>query len=132
MITITNQELKKRLKSTLIKYGIILGIALAYLIFVLCTNIGIPCVFHLITGLKCPGCGISRMLMSIVRLDFVSAFWHNPLLFVTGPLIIAYIVASEVKFVKYGNRDMGKWQIFMWIELGLLLAYWILRNVLHI
>ena len=132
MITITNQELKKRLKSTLIKYGIILGIALAYLIFVLCTNIGIPCVFHLITGLKCPGCGISRMLMSIVRLDFVSAFWYNPLLFVTGPLIIAYIVASEVKFVKYGNRDMGKWQIFMWIELGLLLAYWVLRNVLHI
>lgn len=132
MITITNQELKKRLKSTLIKYGIILGIALAYLIFVLCTNIGIPCVFHLITKLKCPGCGISRMLMSIVRLDFVSAFWHNPLLFVTGPLIIAYIVASEVKFVKYGNRDMGKWQIFIWVELVLLLAYWVLRNIFSI
>ena len=72
------------------------------------------------------------MLMSIVRLDFVSAFWYNPLLFVTGPLIIAYIVASEVKFVKYGNRDMGKWQIFMWVELVLLLAYWVLRNIFHI
>ena len=132
MIRITDQETKKRLKSTLIKYGIIFGVALAYLVFVLCTNVGIPCVFNLITGLKCPGCGISRMLMSIARLDFVSAFWYNPFLFITGPLIIAYIAASEVKFVKYGNRDMGKWQIFMWVELVLLLAYWVLRNIFSI
>ena len=131
-MAITDLELKKRLRSTLIKYGIILGIALVYLVFVLCTNIGIPCVFHLITGLKCPGCGISRMLLSIAKFDFVSAFWYNPFLFITGPFIIAYISVSEVKFVKYGNRDMGKWQIFMWIELGLLLAYWVLRNIFHI
>ena len=127
-----NFAVKKRLKSTLIKYGVILGMALAYLIFVLCTGIGIPCVFHAITKLKCPGCGISRMCISIARLDFVSAFWHNPFLFITGPLIIAYIVASEIKFVRHGNREMGKWKIFLWVELVLLLAYGVLRNIFPI
>lgn len=120
---------KKRLKSTLIKYGVIFGIALAYLIFVLCTGLGIPCVFHAITKLECPGCGVTRMLISIVKLDFVSAFWYNPFLFVTGPFLIAYLIACEVKFIKHGNRRMGKWEIFMYIELALALLYGILRNI---
>lgn len=120
---------KKRLKSTLIKYGVIFGIALAYLIFVLCTGLGIPCVFHAITKLECPGCGVTRMLISIVKLDFVSAFWYNPFLFVTGPFLIAYLIACEVKFIKHGNRNMGKWQIFMYVELALALLYGILRNI---
>lgn len=120
---------KKRLKSTLIKYGVIFGIALAYLIFVLCTGLGIPCVFHAITKLECPGCGVTRMLISIVKLDFVSAFWYNPFLFVTGPFLIAYLIACELKFIKHGNRNMGKWQIFMYVELALALLYGILRNI---
>ena len=120
---------KKRLKSTLIKYGVIFGIALAYLIFVLCTGLGIPCVFHAITKLECPGCGVTRMLISIVKLDFISAFWYNPFLFVTGPFLIAYLIACEVKFIKHGNRNMGKWQIFMYVELALALLYGILRNI---
>ncbi len=120
---------KKRLKSTLIKYGVIFGIALAYLIFVLCTGLGIPCIFHAITKLECPGCGVTRMLISVVKLDFVSAFWYNPFLFVTGPFLIAYLIAYEVKFIKHGNRNMGKWQIFMYVELALALLYGILRNI---
>ncbi len=120
---------KKRLKSTLIKYGVIFGIALAYLIFVLCTGLGIPCVFHAITKLECPGCGVTRMLISVVKLDFVSAFWYNPFLFLTGPFLIAYLIACEVKFIKHGNRNMGKWQIFMYVELALALLYGILRNI---
>ena len=128
----TDPQIKKRLKKTVIKYAIILGIAIAYLIFVLCTNIGIPCIINKLTGFKCPGCGISRMLVSLISFDIVAAFWHNPFLFVTGPFIIVYLVCSEVKYIKYGNRRMGKWEIFMWIELVLLLAFGILRNILKI
>ncbi len=120
---------KKRLKSTLIKYGVIFGIALVYLVFVLCTGLGIPCVFHAITKLECPGCGVTRMLISIVKLDFVSAFWYNPFLFITGPFLIAYLVACEVKFIKHGNRKMGKWEIFLYAELVLALLYGVLRNI---
>ena len=125
-------EVKQRFQKTLVKYGIIFCIALAYLIFVLCTGLRIPCVFYVITGLKCVGCGITRLFVSIARFDFINAFKYNPFIFITGPFLLAYLVFSEIKYIKTGNRQMGKWEIFIWAELALALVYSILRNVFPI
>ena len=125
-------EVKQRFQKTLVKYGIIFCIALAYLIFVLCTGLRIPCVFYVITGLKCVGCGITRLFVSIARFDFISAFKYNPFIFITGPFLLAYLVFSEIKYIKTGNRQMGKWEIFIWAELALALVYSVLRNVFPI
>ena len=125
-------EIKKRAKKTLIKYAVIFGIALIYLVFVLITGIGIPCIFNKVTGLRCVGCGISRMLVSIVKLDFVSAFKYNAFLFVTGPILIAYFAISEVRYVSYGTKEMGKWDIILYVELALAILYGILRNIFPI
>ena len=136
---------KKRFYNTLTKYAIILGVGLAYMIFVLITDLGIPCIFnkgteHLFKfvlhiereGLKCAGCGVSRMIISIVKLDFVSAFKHNPFLFITGPFLLAYLIAEDIKLIITGNDNMGKWQIFLWVECGLAIAYSVLRNIFPI
>ena len=120
------------MRKTAVQYSVIFGIAFAYLIFVLCTGIGIPCLFSKITGLKCVGCGVSRMLIALLHLDFASAFRHNAFLFITGPLLIAYLLASEVRYVLYGSKRMGKWEIFLWVELALAIAYGILRNIFPI
>lgn len=99
---------------------------------VLFTDFGIPCVFYEITGFKCPGCGISRMFAALARLDFIAAFKENPLVFLTGPFVLVYIVCAEIKYVRYGNRKMGKWETVVWAELCLALAYGVLRNILYI
>lgn len=39
-----------------------------------------PCLFHRVTGLNCPGCGGTRALSAMLRLDFATAFWYNPLI----------------------------------------------------
>ena len=127
-----NSAIKQRLKKSLVKYAIVFGIALAYLVFVLITDAGIPCIFNKLTGLKCVGCGISRMLISIVKLDFASAFRYNPFLFVTGPILIAYFIISEIRYVIYGAEKMGKWDIILWTELALAILYGILRNIFPI
>ena len=44
-------------------------------------NIGIPCLFYKITGFYCPGCGITRMVFSLLKLDFYQAFRYNPFVF---------------------------------------------------
>ena len=124
-----NSECKERLRKTVIKYLIILGIALAYLTFVLCTGLRIPCVLYELTGIKCPGCGITRMFVSLARLDFAAAFSYNQLIFITGPFILAYLLCSEAKYVFDGNRRIGRFEIFLPIELFLLIAFGVLRNI---
>lgn len=124
-----NQAFKDRLKKTVVKYSIIFGIAFGYLIFVLCTGVRIPCLFYELTDLQCPGCGITRMFVSLAGFDIASAFSYNPAVFITGPFIVAYLMCSEIKYVYYGNRSLGRWEIFLWIELFLLICFGIFRNI---
>lgn len=51
---------------------------------------GIGCFIKHFTGIPCPGCGITRALFALLRLDFASAFNYNPLIFCM-PYVFAYI-----------------------------------------
>ena len=44
------------------------------------------CPFYRLTGLKCPGCGVSRMILSVFRGEFSAAFFYNPVIFCLLPL----------------------------------------------
>ena len=68
------------------------------------------------------------MILSLIRLDLASAFGYNSFLFITGPLILTYLAASEVKYILYGSKHLGKWEIFVWIELFAALSFGVLRN----
>ena len=127
-----NPEVKQRLLKTVKKYGIVLGSGVAYLIIVLLTKIRIPCLFHELTGLQCAGCGATRMFVSIARFDFVSAFKYNPYLFLNGPFLLIFLFFSEVKYIRTGNSDMGKWMIFIWVDIALSLVFGIVRNIIHV
>ena len=121
---------KRRLQKTLIRYAVILTVGIAYLIFVLCTGEGIPCILYTATGLQCPGCGISRMLVSLVQLDLAAAFAYNPFLLVTSPLLLGLLFLSDYRFVRYGDASLGKAKILLWIELILLLLFGVVRNLI--
>ncbi len=41
--------------------------------------LGIGCPIHFITGINCPGCGMSRALFRVLQLDFAGAFLFHPL-----------------------------------------------------
>ena len=52
------------------------------------------CLFHKITGLYCPGCGVTRMLDAIFHFSFYQAFRYNPLAFVLLVLFVIDIIIS--------------------------------------
>ena len=55
-------------------------------------DIAIPCIFNKITGLYCPGCGITRMILSILKGDIYQAFRYNPIIFIDVPIICISLV----------------------------------------
>lgn len=108
-------------------------VGILYGIFVKATGFGIPCMFHLITGLKCPGCGVTRMAVALLQLDFAGAFEANPAVLVLSPVFLAVFIKYVGGYVKTGKWTMGAVQnAVMWSGIAVLMVYGILRNILPI
>ena len=45
------------------------------------------CDFFTKTGLYCPGCGVTRMSVALLQLDFERAFYYHPVLLCSLPLL---------------------------------------------
>lgn len=85
-------------------------------------NIHIPCVFNLITGYDCPGCGITRASLSLLDGQFYQAFRWNMLIFILIPLYGLYhFLAKKEKF-------RGQSKFLMTSMLVLTVTFFILRN----
>lgn len=82
------------------------------------------CPFALITGLPCPGCGITRAIYCVIKLDFLSAFNYHPLVFIL-PFIVIICIFKDAKYIKniYQNK------IFWIFLLGLVCITYILRLI---
>ena len=123
--------MKKRLFLVLLFWLGVAGIALALLLRPQNSGLGLPCVVHSLTGLYCPGCGASRALASLLRLDFYGAFRWNPLLVLLFPFALFYLVWGSVSFVRCGRNTLDD-RIptkLLWFIVALLLLYFMLRNL---
>lgn len=124
--------MKKRALAELKKTIPVLIAGLIYYIWLCVTDIYIPCIFRKITGFKCPGCGITRMILSFVKLDFVDAFSANPFLFVVLPVMIVIYINNKIFYIRSGKqKEHGKF--YKTMETLLLVAvvlFGIVRNIL--
>ena len=91
-----------------------------------------PCPFFTLTGIYCPGCGAGRCVTALLHLDLYAAFRFNPLMFITLPFVLYYLLKIYLAFV-FG-RDMLpapsiRKKAFGIIVLSVVLAYFLLRNI---
>ena len=125
-----NNPMHARLKKVLFVCAVCLAAGCDYAIFVSVTGLAIPCVFHLLTGLQCAGCGVSRMCLSLLRLDFAGAWQYNPAVLCLLPLGAAVGLDWAVVYIKTGSQKQRPWAhaatIFM---IAVLLLFGILRNI---
>jgi len=109
---------------------IIIVLLIFYSIFVELTHIAIPCPIHRLTGFYCPGCGVSRMLLSIIKLDFKKAFSYNQLLFILLPFGLFLFIESIISDIKNRTPLYKKINNIVWyILIAILLIYGVLRNI---
>lgn len=92
------------------------------------------CVFKLLTGLDCPACGVQRAAHALLHGHVAEAIHYNFFLFLSVPYLL--LLVAERWFVS------GRWQLrlhrvlydrrLIWTFFWLVVAWWVLRNVLGI
>lgn len=122
--------MKARLVASLKKAGLILALGVLYYFVFSRYHIAIPCLYKLSTGLLCPACGITRMISSMIQLDFAAAYGYNKALFLTWPVIAGVFVVEEIKYIRRGERKMyPASRVILSVEIIFLLLFAIVRNI---
>lgn len=120
---------KKRLLQIITYALIIIMAGSVYSLFVKYTGFAIPCLFYKMTGLKCPGCGVTGMCMALIQLDFRQAFLCHPMLFVLLIPLGVVCVGSMINYMKDGTRQTNHWQKqILYVSIVLLVGYGAVRN----
>ena len=123
--------MKRRFKRLCAAAAAILAVGLGYAFLgVWLGGTLIPCFIHELTGLYCPGCGLSRMCLALLRLDFAAAFRANTavfLLLVPGAILTVQLC---IQYVKTGRvRPSRRQSIVIGSMIALLLLFAVLRNL---
>lgn len=122
------------LKARLLRVLWILGCAALfgglYLFVTRHFGIGIPCMFNRITGLQCPGCGLTRAIVALSRLDIRSAIALNPLVFLYLAYFLWYGISLAVGYVKGKEDPFYVRPIWLHIAvLSVILVFTVIRNL---
>ena len=106
------------------------GLSVVYLLDPGTSDLYPPCPFLALTGFYCPGCGTLRALHQLSLGHPVAALDLNPLMVLLLPFV-AYFLASHTVLALTG-RPLKKIFVrpeLIWALLGLVLVYWLLRNL---
>ncbi len=121
---------RARLLRLALGFAAILAAGLLYALFIGTTGQGLPCVFHTVTGLECPGCGVSRMCLALLRLDFAAAWSYNPAVMALLPLFGAVAADMSVRYVLTGKfREDRFCSIALVFSAVVLTVFGVLRNI---
>ena len=91
---------------------------------------GIPCVFYSVTGWQCPGCGVSRMCLALLRLDVAGAFEANPMILLLSPFLLVLGVRLIARYIRVGSLQPTRWEtVGIWIAIVTLFVFAVWRNL---
>ena len=114
----------------LVFFGIVVG---SYFLFARLRANGFPvvtCPLHDLFHLYCPLCGGSRAILSLLRLDFPTAFRVNPAVLLSLPVVLFYYLRALVAFF---CGDVFLFRIprgWTFVLLCLFGVFFVVRNVL--
>lgn len=99
----------------------LIPLSIAAAVYIFFHIIGIGCPIKFISGISCPGCGMSRAWLWVLLLDFSTAFYFHPL-FWTVPVFPVLFILNRA-----GKLSDKKYDLCLIIVGILFLAVWIVR-----
>ena len=80
------------------------GVTLLYRV----TGVGLPCLFHALTGWDCPFCGSTRLGAALLRGDVGAAWRSNQVVFVAAVLLGIRTIGWLVEWRRHPDRG-SRW-----------------------
>ena len=111
------------MKSILKRYRDKILLALAVIaIYAVMFLVGITCPIKYLTGISCPGCGMSRACMSALKLDFLAAFHYHPL------WIVLPFAAALLIFFKITKKRLA-FDVTLYACTAIMIGVWLYRMI---
>ena len=91
----------------------------------------LPCPLQYATGIHCPGCGSQRAIHQLLHGDIITAFWINPLLVLTLPILFYAFGLKAYNFIFDTQHRVGFFysKYFIYGYFSIAIIFWILRNL---
>jgi hypothetical protein len=114
----------------LIAAVVLAGAALIYLVNPIECAWLPPCMFHKMTGLNCPGCGMTRATYELLHGHFLAAL-HLNALFVLALPVTAGVFATRELARRQGHKLKPLFQtpLALWILFSVIILFGIVRNI---
>ena len=90
----------------------------------------LPCPFHTITQIECPGCGMTRACIALARGDIGNTLHYNPLAFGLVFLAGGFALAPRQMRRYWHNLPVNTRSVFTWSMLAFVLGFWAYRTIL--
>ncbi len=94
------------------------------------TGILPPCLFRVVTGFRCMGCGATRSIQCFLRGDWGGSFFYNPMFFLVALLVLIFYVVFTVNALRPRYRPLcirlKRYQIILLAVLAV--AFLVVRN----
>lgn len=101
-----------------------------YLFIFLTFDVGIPCIFNKLTGLQCPGCGMTHAIAELWNGNVKEALNYNALCISILPAVCMYLLYRAVRYVTGKKEGFYIWEYVLLILLFLVTAgYGVMRNI---
>ncbi|WP_313580862.1 DUF2752 domain-containing protein [Lacrimispora sp.] len=91
-------------------------------------GLGLPCLFHSLTGLYCPGCGGTRAVRSLLRGDLRMSFQYHPLVLYAVLILFLELILWAVKGRKIPFEHKKRARILILAGAAIVAANWIFKN----
>lgn len=90
---------------------------------------GLPCLFHLITGLYCPGCGGTRAVVYLLHGQVLKSIQYHPLVFYMAVITAAeFLSYGAARVTKRPELHLKRYDMFVYIGVVIIIINWIFKN----
>lgn len=90
-----------------------------------------PCGFYTHLHLYCPGCGGTRAVKYMLHGNILYSLWCHPFVLYSFVLMVYFTVRYSIYLIS--KKRIKKWNfkyMYIYIDVGLLLGQWIIKNIL--